>query len=618
MNTFPFTDNTSIQRKEEFESSFKVKSYWGKDLDTLLLAVDIYKLRCNLNLKSHGNSTYRSINCECVSCPFTLKANVSATGCHITKFVAHTCNPNLDILAKPMKIKNIKKLINIPTNINAETMSAKEVKAVLQDQMLLHPDVDPCYQNLISFRIERQLKVSYKYKNIKGIEEFGERFCQLDPDNQFHLDIRDGVYHRSQFIIGAVKRLLLARKNLKSLDVDGSHLKSNCGILLGICISDANNEFHVLSISHESKEESIDQWDQFYFILQQNIPNMFDKMFHYMSDRDSGIQSLVKSLETTTEFHDAIESSFSICTLHLKRNIYFSFKANTIKKRAYLNQLVDPIIYANSIEEFKIKMDELKEINSKLHNYINQIPPEKYARCYSSRGNSLTSNSIEAVWAWLLPIRKLNSITMIYYEIYIKQLKKLEDELNRAQLHKGVATPYADNIVINNLKIERANFNGYLLFGKNGVKTKNGIRIIDMKKRSCSCRSPNVAEFPCSHLLFAFYKRNALENIEAMIDEKFLSSSWCESLKEAMPINHPDFGINDLKVDNTFGDPIYSSKRGRPRKIKPPRKLPAKSRSSKNSYPNKINNAIKTHGIEKKRRCRINYNKKRLKSKGEL
>ncbi len=425
MDSFPF-NNSTMQRYSDYESYFSKDSVLGYEIDKIQLALNVYQMRCNVRLKGTGNSHYRLYKCDNQPCCFELRMNLSSIGWKVTRFMHHNCSRSFSTISKPLKVKQLVELLKIPTGLHVETIAPKLINNCLQDQNLLHPDINSGNKYTLSSRVLNAMKVSSKFKGVKGITDFTRRFIKLDDDNTMEVFTKHGKYFRSQAIFGSVKRLLSHPKCTKIIDFDGTHLKKSHGILLGICVSDSNNQWHLLSLSHETREECTEIWDLFYAFIQKHIPSIFDTQNKFLSDRDGGIQYLFNQLGTNSKNHERIAASYSICAMHLKRNVYHFMQANTKTKRQAINKIIDPLLYTESTQLFEKLYAKLKKNNYRLFEYFQKANPNKFCKAFSSRSANMTNNSIESAWSWLLDIRKYDSVCMIYLKPILKYLTRLK------------------------------------------------------------------------------------------------------------------------------------------------------------------------------------------------
>lgn len=612
-NQFPFFNNKDKQLRSQYECFFAKGTQW--DCNRFQMAMEIYQLRCNLNIIKKGNEKHQSYACCDDKCTFEVHYQLSKkSNCFsVSKFVSHSCKTSLTILSKPIHVKYLKQLVAIEKDV--EVMKPVEIRTALEEQSLLPGNMTEFNKNMLSKRLLEELTHKNKYNNINGIEAFKEKFEQMDVHNKCIIICDNNRYKSSQIILGHTQRMLTNNKSVKLLDFDGCHLKHNMGILLGLTISDANNETYLLSLAHLAFEESTEAWDNFYATLLKHIPTLFDREYSFCSDRDSGITAFISALEDGDSDMDGIESSMSICVAHLKRNIYSLLSISNKKEKEELDMILNPIIYAETMNECDNLLEKLKKTNRKLHEYLSQIKKEKYCFSFSKRREKLTSNSVESYWNWILKLRLYKSVTKIYIKVYEKNILKIESAIKFATENESPVTPFASAQVIHILETNMISFNQYTV-SNNTVFTSKGNYLTSITTRKCSCRQPEVSAFPCTHLLFICKKRNLLGSIEQIVDPRYTTVSWVESLKSSHPLVNLNFDVSDLANQNNFSDPTYKRKRGRPKIIIQDRShLPRRSRSTKNTFKNKLENL---KFIPSKKNKKFKSITTRIRSKGEV
>ncbi|KAL2235316.1 UNVERIFIED_CONTAM: hypothetical protein Sindi_1263800, partial [Sesamum indicum] len=249
--------------------------------------------------------------------------------------------------------------------------------------------------------------------------------------------------------------------------VDGCHLKGpHKGILLTAVGVDPNNNLYPIAYAVVQRE-STDTWEWFLTVLKQDVCIQRDSEYTFMSDKQKGLIQAFQSV-----FPNA---AHRFCVRHLHNN----FKNADFRGLAYKNAMWKAA-RASTVGEFKLRMEEIKKLDEKVFDWLNEKPP--------SGGPILTM--LEWIREYLM--RRLQ-------ENREKASKKWKGTLcpKIKKLLKKYVDKIGDCIPI------KANDRHYQISCYDGSQFS-----VDLERRTCTCRLWQLSGIPCKHACSAIFNQN--------------------------------------------------------------------------------------------------------------
>ncbi|XP_038895847.1 uncharacterized protein LOC120084017 [Benincasa hispida] len=222
------------------------------------------------------------------------------------------------------------------------------------------------------------------------LHAYGEVLKMENPGTRFEIELQNDVHFKYMFMaLGPYIRGFSSCRPV--IIVGGSHLKGkHKGTMLVGVSMDGNNQVYPLAYAIVDNEtDRASKW--FMSNLKCAIgvhPNLL-----FVSDRAVSIGNAIRAVFSTT-FH-------GLCTYHLKNNILWNFKDNTIVG------IFKDAARAFRMSEFQVHWDQLRTLrNAVVSRYLEDIGLERWACVYQTerRYDNMTSNNAEC----------FNSLTKVY------------------------------------------------------------------------------------------------------------------------------------------------------------------------------------------------------------
>ena len=269
--------------------------------------------------------------------------------------------------------------------------------------------------------------------------------------------------------------------------IDATHLKAKTrGVLLVAVCKDGNEMIYPLAFGF-AHSECTESWT--WFLKQLRNVIQYPERVMLVSDRHAGIFAGMEAI-----FPDA---AHGVCAYHLSQNL-----KRFCKQRDDVIKLYFRATYMYRVEEFDHEMAELKATHRKVYDELLEVGVEKFSRVHSPRKryHMMTTNIAESINSCLLAIRKL-PITSIAEFIRDLLQRWFHDRRSNAREMPTFLTHYADlHIKQRVLPSERCEVHP-IDFHRFKVEDKWEGAIVDLEKRSCSCREWDLDELPCIHAM---------------------------------------------------------------------------------------------------------------------
>ena len=337
--------------------------------------------------------------------------------------------------------------------------------------------------------------------------------------------------------------------SLPIIALDGCHVKngSNYTLLTATGIN-SNSEIYPIAIGLVFGECQ-ETWTYFIKHLDMSLSLRENVDLVILSDREKGLALSVESVLP--------KCHHSFCLYHIGKNIKTKFRSN-------YNPDIFKAARATTIDGFKSAMDLIEAKDSRVFDYLNQIPKENWAEAYfgKCRYGNLTSNIAEAMNSSLLKIRNLHPFELVYefvnstYDNFKKKFATYKDmsDLFPPYFKKKILPMIEES---RHLRVLYTDDNDIYRVSKDN--SSSIFKIVDIKKRTCTCTFMQHNGFPCSHMMTCIFLRG--ERLEDHIENHFKLANL--KLAYSTCFKFCDIELLETK---TMEPMIKIRKRGRPKK----------------------------------------------------
>ncbi|XP_062088924.1 protein FAR1-RELATED SEQUENCE 5-like [Humulus lupulus] len=339
------------------------------------------------------------------------------------------------------------------------------------------------------------------------------------------------------------------------ISVDGTFLTAKfVGTLFMACAMDANN--HIFPIGFGiGDSENDSSWTWFFQRLRGALGSRDNLVI--VSDRHMSIENAI-----STVYPDA---EHVLCTYHLLNNLKsaLKFKGHDVLfencSRAYLKI------------DFEFYMRQMESIKPRIREYLLQVGYEKWARSYSTRRRYtiMTSNiseSLNSVWkeARDFPVVALLENLRQKVQNWF-DTRRLEAASTFTRLSK-----WAEDQLVEQNRLGRT-MNVYSV-GHQIYQVVDGNLefVVEILKRSCTCRKWDLDEIPCSHACAAIRKANLCHY--TYVSDFYMKDVFVSTYNGIIhPVGSQKFwDIPDIVKDHVVLPPIVRRRAGRPKKKRIP------------------------------------------------
>ncbi|XP_073138973.1 uncharacterized protein [Henckelia pumila] len=263
-------------------------------------------------------------------------------------------------------------------------------------------------------------------------------------------------------------------------------------LLAAVGLDHNNNIFPIAYALIEG--ETKDNWVWFLRLLDNDIGFENQHGWTFMSDKQKGLIPAFESL-----YPDA-ENRF--CVRHLLSNM----KATSFRGVAIKNSLW-AAARATRVEEFKIRMEDLKKIDENAYAWLAKKPEHHWCKAFFStipKCDILLNNMCECFNSMILEAREKAIIPMFES---IRNMLMVRFQLNRSKAKKwdGAICPKIKAVMEKNCK-DTATFRPMMAdemhFQILGSRNQHSV---DLSEMSCSCRRWEMNGIPCPHAICAMW-----------------------------------------------------------------------------------------------------------------
>ncbi|XP_062088805.1 uncharacterized protein LOC133795368 [Humulus lupulus] len=278
--------------------------------------------------------------------------------------------------------------------------------------------------------------------------------------------------------------------------VDGTFLKASYGgTLLTASAQNANRKIHPLAFGIVDSENDT-SWEWFMNKVKEAYGERNGQCI--ISDRHESIKKVIDNVYDGT--------THGVCTYHLLKNIKKNFK----KGGDDLKTAFNGACRAYNKNEFQKYMLDLDGIDDRIRNYLtNEVGLEKCTRLYSNnnRYSTMTSNIAESINLAIKEVRELpvtplvEALRSLVQEWYLKNKNIAAFTFTRL--------PTTPDLMIRKRRDDCAQYkvesSNQFVFTVYDEETPY---IVNMEKKTCTCKRFEYDERPCSHAMAVIIKKN--------------------------------------------------------------------------------------------------------------
>ncbi|GKD64463.1 crooked neck-like protein 1 [Tanacetum coccineum] len=343
------------------------------------------------------------------------------------------------------------------------------------------------------------------------------------------------------------------------LGLDGAFMKGPFpGQVLVAVGLDSNNGIYPLAFALV-KAETKSSWCWFLQCLGDDIDLHPNSNFTFISDRQKGIISAIKTVYTSAEH--------IYCLRHIHKNMKHGWCRQAYK------DLLWRVVSAINVRDFEKCMLELKTMNPKTHEWLNKIPAEHWARSHFSgraKSNLLLNNVCEVFNGKIVKGRDKPVITLLEYirEYCMKRIVNIQGVIDKCtSLLTQTTTRIMESIKkeAHLMKVQWNRVNTYQVSGSLGDQC-----VVDVVSMTCSCRKWELIGIPCRHVVAACWNMalndRATPPPETWVNPCYWLSTWKETYSHKIQlICGPNYWEKST-CPTTLLPPKHHVQVGRPKK----------------------------------------------------
>ncbi|KAL7225722.1 hypothetical protein ACSBR1_020976 [Camellia fascicularis] len=276
----------------------------------------------------------------------------------------------------------------------------------------------------------------------------------------------------------------------------------------------------------------------------------------FVTDQHGG---LLKALAEVFPF-----SSHSFCLMHLKTNLKTYLSVKSRESKEYLLTFFSRCAYAPTIELFNELFEEFKgRCGRSVEKFLEDLPNDCWCNAYfqGKRYGEMCTNAAKSFNSWIRNERHLFSTSLVD-AIRVKLIEQFSRRREVGNKWNRIVCPFAEK------KLEEAfNDTKAWIVKKCGddiyeIQLDHSV-MVDIGKRSCSCRLWEIDSFPYKHG-FCAIKRSG-KDLNCFLDDYYRVSSYCDSYSHSIyPV--PSMWKPNIVVDDDVVLPSCCKRpAGRPR-----------------------------------------------------
>ncbi|RWR87935.1 hypothetical protein CKAN_01689900 [Cinnamomum micranthum f. kanehirae] len=519
------------------------------DRENFRRALAKFAIYNNFTLKHlKTNMTKVTARCKEESCPWRIHASIVDSG---PEFKVRTYNP----------IHCCSKLMMGITHPQA---SAKLIEEFIEDKVRFNNHLKP-KEIMHEYQKEFGIRITYRkahiakemaLRKVRGSYEESFKILPLycielrttNPGTVTNIDTTaEGRFRRFFWAFGPCIRSFSSSMR-PMIAVDGSHLWGKYpGVLLLAVTYDGNHKLFPIAFAF-AEAECRDSWEWF-------LTNLFmalgsPKNLTIVSDHQKGLVPALTNIIPSARH--------CYCCHHIAENIKSVFSDFAIVMKFWR------AAKAYRPCEFEACMNDILVVDQGAYNYINAIGKEHWSNAYveGQRYEMLNSNAAECTNSLLKDTRVL-PITEQVEEIRANLMEFFQKRHLESQNITTRLTPYAEKLM--NQEVEESlqlhvRVAGPIEFQ---VQSAEFVDVVDLERRTCTCRKWEIMGIPCSHSLASMKMRNL--NPYDFVEDWYLTTTYRTTYNEVLHATR-DSRQWEHTSDEKVLPPCATKQPGRPKK----------------------------------------------------
>ncbi|KAK1432978.1 hypothetical protein QVD17_09881 [Tagetes erecta] len=345
------------------------------------------------------------------------------------------------------------------------------------------------------------------------------------------------------------------------LGLDGSFMKGPYpGQILTAVGVDSNNGIYPVAFA-VVEAETLSSWTWFLELLGDDLDLHTNSNFTFISDRQKGIIPALKNVFPVAEHR--------YCLRHIHENMKSNWRGHIYR------DLLWKCASATTVPQFEKAMEKVRKQDPSLHDWLKEIPPHHWSRAYFSVRplcDLLLNNICEVFNKQLVGGRDKPIISCLEY-IREYMMKRIIGVHNLIADEDGPLTPAAKKL-FDLIKTEAAQYN-VTMAGVNKFQVSgpwNDQVLVDLGKKTCSCRKWELTGMPCKHAVAAILDSSKRDNQDAVPESWVSKVYWLETWKEVYqhtidPVNGRDMW-RPSGCPTILRAPKHHVQVGRPKKMR--------------------------------------------------
>ncbi|XP_050277736.1 uncharacterized protein LOC126719198 [Quercus robur] len=289
------------------------------------------------------------------------------------------------------------------------------------------------------------------------------------------------------------------------IGLDGCHIKHRFGgQILSATAKDANDNIF-----------------PFLEIFADDIGRPDELQLVFISARQKGLIPAIETLFPTVEHR--------YCVKHIYNNFKVDHKGLGLKDALWR------CAAATTVREFERCMQYIRDLDEKAYEYLANIAPAQWTRSHftpRALTDCLVNNLSESFNAMILKSRDKPILAMLEW-IRVRLMTRLYTKREGIQKYAGKLCPSIQDR-LEKLKVESKAFSatpaGSFLYE---VGSQYERHVVDLVKKTCSCRSWDLNGIPCKHAITAIYTN--IETPEDYTHPCYFKETYMEIYKEVLP-----------------------------------------------------------------------------------
>ena len=215
------------------------------------------------------------------------------------------------------------------------------------------------------------------------------------------------------------------------------------------------------------------------------------------------------------------------------KHIYNNFKVD--HKGLELKDALWRCAAATTVTEFERCMQFIKDLDEKAYEYLANIAPTQWTRTHSTTRaltDCLVNNLSESFSLMILKSRDTPILAMLEW-IRVRLMTRLYTKREGIEKYAGKLCPSMQD-KLEKLKVESKPFSatlaGSFLYE---VASQYERHVVDLVKKTCSCRSWDLNDIPCKHAIIVIYTN--IEKLEAYTHLCYQKETYIEIYNEVLP-----------------------------------------------------------------------------------